>query len=50
MKFKDIFTKVENKSNKQINLNLKKRKLKDLDIDINAILEMRFDKKECRFK
>jgi len=50
MKLKDIFNKKLNSNNKQIALDVRKRILKKLDLDIDDILDIEICKKEKKFR
>ena len=43
MKFKDFFSATENKTNKQINLSLRKKKAKEFETSISKLLEINVD-------
>ncbi|HUS51676.1 MAG TPA: hypothetical protein VMZ91_16030 [Candidatus Paceibacterota bacterium] len=50
MRLKDLVSVVKNKNNKQINLNLKKKRLKDLDISEEEILNIHINLGKLRLK
>ena len=49
MKFKELLSVTENKSNKQINLSVKKKELKKAGISMDDLLNMKL-KKYCNLK
>lgn len=49
MKFKELISITENKSNKQINLAIKKKKLKEAGLSVKDLLNVRL-KKYCKIE